>query len=92
MSFEIGGPSPSRKPVIREAQSMENNGGGGNLGYMQNRKKKKEKNEDEFETELQILEEDSFGNKAFKNENEENEKKPSFLDKIKGAIKKTDNN
>ena len=32
MSFEINGPTPPKG--IQEAQSMRNNGGGGNLGYL----------------------------------------------------------
>ena len=38
MSFGINGPSPMHG--IQEAQSMRNNGGGGNLGYFQRRNKK----------------------------------------------------
>ena len=42
MSFDING--PSEKPVVIGAQNMQNNGGGGNLGYMQQgRKEDKDK-------------------------------------------------
>ena len=90
MSFDISGPGPARKPVIREAQNMENNGGGGNLGYMQ-RRKKKEDEEDEFEAELQVLDDESImGGDSFKKENseEEPEKEISIFDKLKGLVKK----
>ena len=39
MDFNIG---PSNRPIIRESQSMMNDGGGGNTGYFQRGKKKKE--------------------------------------------------
>ena len=31
MSFDLG---PIKRPMIQESQNMQNNGGGGNLGYM----------------------------------------------------------
>ena len=40
MSFNL---IPSVKPVIREAANMSNDGGGGNLGYMQRERDEKEK-------------------------------------------------
>ena len=49
MSFDISGPSPSRKPTIQEAQNMMNNGGGGNLGYFQRQNKKKKDDKDEID-------------------------------------------
>lgn len=58
-SFNING--PSNRPQITEAQSMMNNGGAGNTGYMAQGKKKKKKDESEFDP--SILEdgaEDSF--------------------------------
>lgn len=58
-SFNIN--RPSNRPQITEAQSMMNNGGAGNTGYMAQGKKKKKKDEDEFDP--SILEggtEDSF--------------------------------
>ena len=43
MSFDMN--IASTKPVIREAQSMQNDGGGGNLGYMsQGEREEKRKN------------------------------------------------
>lgn len=45
MGFEIN--SPGNKPIIREAASMQNDGGGGNLGYFeQGEKKDKDKKND----------------------------------------------
>ena len=48
--------SPTAKPVIREAANMNNDGGGGNLGYMRQRKKDKKNNR-------QYLDESIFGKK-----------------------------
>ena len=45
------------KPMIREAASMHNDGGGGNLGYMQQGKKKEKDNR------RQYLDESIFGHK-----------------------------
>ncbi len=47
MSFGINGPSPMHG--IQEAQSMRNNGGGGNLGYFQRRNKKGKQKENEID-------------------------------------------
>lgn len=41
MSFDVN--VLSSKPVIREAQSMQNDGGGGNLGYMSQGQGEKQK-------------------------------------------------
>lgn len=46
MSFDFN--VASVKPVIREAASMNNDGGGGNLGYMAQGKKEKEENKEKF--------------------------------------------
>ena len=61
MSFDVN--VLSAKPVIREAQSMQNDGGGGNLGYMsQGRGEKHKKNfEDEKSIFLAKDETDTFG-------------------------------
>ncbi len=61
MSFDVN--VLSSKPVIREAQSMQNDGGGGNLGYMSqgHGEKQKKKFQDEksiFETKDET---DTFG-------------------------------
>ena len=48
---------PGVKPVIREAASMSNDGGGGNLGYMQRGQDEKEKKN------KYISEESIFGKK-----------------------------
>ena len=46
----------SAKPVIREAANMNNDGGGGNLGYMGRRRRNKKNNR-------QYLDESIFGKK-----------------------------
>lgn len=45
MGFEVN--PPSNKPIIREAASMQNDGGAGNLGYFENEGKRKEKDQQE---------------------------------------------
>jgi hypothetical protein len=46
MSFDLG---PIKRPIIQESQNMQNNGGGGNLGYMSQgeNEEEAEKNKDE---------------------------------------------
>ena len=86
MSFNFSG--PGEVPIIREAQNMMNNGGGGNLGYFQGRKKKKEKEINIFNTEeedtfsLSSENSDSFDEETFNAQN------PSIKDKIKGFLDK----
>ena len=84
MSLNFSGPGDV--PIIREAQNMMNNGGGGNLGYFQGRKKKKEKEVNIFGTE----EEDSFtlSSDADLNEDEFNAENSSIKDKLKGFFDK----
>ena len=55
MSFGINGPSPMHG--IQEAQSMRNNGGGGNLGYFQRRNKKGKQKENEIDVFQQSIDE-----------------------------------
>lgn len=93
MSFEFKG--PSFKPMIQEAQSMLNNGGGGNLGYFKRGKKDKDKKDesagdlfggpedDSFEHELRIEGEKSDFSKVkdfFSN----------FVEKFKKPIEKNE--
>lgn len=86
MSLNFNGPGDL--PIIREAQNMMNNGGGGNLGYFQGRKKKKEKEIDIFKPE----EEDTFSLSSENDELSEEEKfnteNPSITDKLKGFLDK----
>ena len=86
MSLNFNGPGDL--PIIREAQNMMNNGGGGNLGYFQGRKKKKEKEIDIFKPE----EEDTFSLSSDSSELSEEEKfnveNPSLTDKLKGFLDK----
>lgn len=49
---------PSVKPVIREAANMNNDGGGGNLGYMQQREKDEKEKKNKF-----ALDDSIFGKK-----------------------------
>lgn len=46
MSFDIG---PIKQPMIQSSQRMQNDGGGGNLGYMSQGRKKKDEEEKEKE-------------------------------------------
>ena len=86
MSLNFNGPGDL--PIIREAQNMMNNGGGGNLGYFQGRKKKKEKEIDIFKPE----EEDTFSLSSDSSELSEeenfNKENPSITDKLKGFLDK----
>jgi len=50
---------PSVKPVIREAANMNNDGGGGNLGYMQQREKDEKEKKNKFASDDSI-----FGKKS----------------------------
>ena len=85
MSINFNGPGDM--PIIRGAQNMMNNGGGGNLGYFQGRKKKKEQDVNIFGTE----EEDSFSlssDSDLKDEENFNAENPSIKDKLKGFFDK----
>ena len=88
MSLNFSGPGDL--PIIREAQNMMNNGGGGNLGYFQGRKNKKEKQIDIFKP---TDEDDSFTlsseneNVDFdSNENQSNN--PNLTEKLKDFLNK----
>ena len=84
MSFNFQG--PGEMPIIRGAQNMMNNGGGGNLGYFQGRQKKKEKEDvNIFNTE----EEDTFTLSSGDDENlGDMPDEPSLKDKLKGFFDK----
>ncbi|MBQ2612169.1 hypothetical protein IJF81_07260 [bacterium] len=56
MSLDMNMNIASSKPVIREAQTMQNDGGGGNLGYMAQGEQSEKKNR-------QYLDESIFGKK-----------------------------
>lgn len=51
MSFDLG---PVKRPMIQESQNMQNNGGGGCLGYM-SQGGNKEENKDNKENETNFL-------------------------------------
>ena len=82
MSFGINGPSP--KFGIQEAQSMFNNGGGGNLGYFQRGKKKKDKKDEKNEIDIFMSSQDENDILVPDEENI----KENFLDKASEFIKK----
>ena len=86
MSLNFNG--PGELPIIREAQNMMNNGGGGNLGYFQGRRKKKNSEIDIFKA---TDEEDTFSwssdDGSFNGENYDTDG-ASVADKIKGFFNK----
>lgn len=100
MSFNLG---PINQPMIQSAQAMQNNGGGGNLGYMHQGKKKKDEENGENENLLpKITDEDTpdilqleFDDGTKKNNNSE-EKQPNWLngvvDKIAHKLVKKNSN
>jgi len=51
----------SSKPVIREAANMNNDGGGGNLGYMMQGEQDEKKHKSDFSIFSQMPEKDTFG-------------------------------
>lgn len=79
MGFDVN--SVSNKPVIREAASMQNDGGGGNLGYFEQGggKEKKHSEESIFS---QAKEEDSF----VKSSDGENDKMDFSISKLIAKI------
>ncbi len=82
MSFGINGPSP--KFGIQEAQSMFNNGGGGNLGYFQRGRKKKDEKEENKEIDVFQSQDE---NDVFIPEEEQNKKDETILQKAADFIK-----
>lgn len=78
MSFDVN--VLSTKPVIKAAASMQNDGGGGNLGYMAQDKKKEKKEQRKYLDESIFMkdEPDMFG---FDKEPEIPEEK-SFIQKL----------
>ncbi len=82
MSFNING--PQNKPMIQESQNMQNNGGGGNLGYFKRGKKKDEEKEvDEEITDYFIRETNDKEGDPDKQEGQ----KEGFFDKLKNKVK-----
>ena len=76
MSFDVN--VLSSKPVIKAAASMQNDGGGGNLGYMAQGRKKEEKEKKYLEESIFLKQGDVF---SFGKEPELPEEK-SMLSKI----------
>jgi len=58
MSFDVN--VLSSKPVIKAAASMQNDGGGGNLGYMSQGRRENEERHDEFNIFAQQPQVDTF--------------------------------
>jgi hypothetical protein len=50
MSFDVNNIGPRKQPAILGAQTMKNNGGGGNLGYFYNERKRKDEEYKEDES------------------------------------------
>ena len=84
MSFNFNG--PNFRPMIQEAQSMQNNGGGGNTGYFQRGKKKKE--DEEIDVFNSKDSEDVFVSSE-EEAKEKNQKDESLLNKIVKKVKET---
>lgn len=87
LNFSLSG---GVKPMIREAANMNNDGGGGNLGYMQQRKKdKKDKRSSFDESIFSSKPEDLFlGTKQIEFVDDEGSVL-NFVGKIFDKIKKT---
>ncbi|AOR38617.1 hypothetical protein BHV42_05100 [Candidatus Melainabacteria bacterium MEL.A1] len=84
MSFDVN--VLSAKPVIKAAASMQNDGGGGNLGYMA-QGEKQEKQERKYLDESIFLKDNKGDIFTFDKEPEMPEEK-SIIEKIVDAIKK----
>lgn len=84
MSFDIN--PPSNKPVIREAASMQNDGGGGNLGYFEGeeRRQKERQPESIFGHENEV---DSFNKEGEEDLKEEDFSISKFIAEIIFSIK-----
>ncbi len=75
MSFDVNNIGPRKQPAILEAQTMKNNGGGGNLGYFYNERKRKDEEYSEDENTDCFIREDEevYGKNS----------KMSFLEKLR---------
>ena len=85
MSFDVN--VLSSKPIIKAAASMQNDGGGGNLGYMSQGRKKKEEKEKKYLDESIFLNKDDGDIFGFNKPLEMPEEK-SVVSKIADAVKK----
>ena len=84
MSFDVN--VLSAKPVIKAAASMQNDGGGGNLGYMA-QGEKQEKQQRKYLDESIFLKDEKPDIFSFDKE-PEMPKEQSFLEKVVSLIKK----
>ncbi len=82
MSFDVN--VLSSKPVIKPAASMQNDGGGGNLGYMYQGRRQKEETKNIFEKECAF---DSFGQEPILPEEKLNFSFVDFILEVIDAIK-----
>lgn len=71
---------PTNKPMIQESQNMQNNGGGGNLGYFQRRK-----SEEEFQAKEMV---DMFEKEDTFESQDGEEGKEGFFSKIINFLKR----
>ena len=86
MSYEIRG--PSIRPLVSEAQSLMNNGGGGNLGYFQrNNKNKKDEQKAVFESPPDEYVSDVDLDIVFENLQTENHPNDNFWKKLSRFFK-----
>lgn len=88
MSFDMN--ISTSKPVIREAQSMHNDGGGGNLGYMSQGEKEDEEKQRQYFDESIFNKKPEIDTFSFENDYKQLEKEENFsiLKLIKDLIKK----
>lgn len=88
MSFDV---SPIKQPMILSSQRMQNDGGGGNLGYMNQGRKKKEKEKDTNEMfsekeDTDVIQLNIDDNTKDFNENEETFSASKWFENVAGKI------
>lgn len=84
MSFDVN--VLSTKPIIKAAANMQNDGGGGNLGYMSQGRKKKEEKEKKYLDDSIFMKKDSVDMFGYDKE-PEMPQESSFLSKVTNIIK-----
>ena len=84
MSFDVN--VLSTKPIIKAAANMQNDGGGGNLGYMSQGRKKKEEKEKKYLDDSIFMKKDSIDMFGYDKE-PEMPQESSFLSKVTNIIK-----
>lgn len=86
MSFDVN--VLSSKPVIKAAASMQNDGGGGNLGYMSQGKREKEEKREEINIFVQKPQGDTFSLSGKLEEKEEDFSPGDIIKEIIDSIKR----